>query len=834
VRLLGLGARRIQDFSCFLGGATGPRFVASKKGTGDDHWEAEMTRDAMTHDVRHAIRSLVRSPGFAAVAVLTLALGIGATTTMFGVVRALLLQRLPYPDADRLVAVSSVALTPANYEDWRSGLRSLERLGVVGFSVTVLTGGGPAEVVTAHAVSQDYLPLLGGRAAQGRMWTSEEFAASSSPSAIVTDGLWQRLYGDMPFAPGRAVTMIGVRYDVVGVLSPEFRELRFGPADVFVPIAHTQTRGVAAFGRLREGVTLAAAEQELLDFAERLGAAEAAARIGVRTFARIDRFDTLLTFTFRDQLLVLFAAAGIVLLIACANVSNLLLSRAAARTRELGVRAALGAGRGALLRVLLLESGLLALAGGALGIVFAWWSIRLVPRVAPSYLPRLGDVEVNPAVMVFAIAASMLATLVAGLAPAFAAARAGSAGTQFVRITSGRAARRWRETLIVGEVALALVLSISTALLVRTFLTLRPTEPGFETTDRIVAHAQIPPEKVETGEAVEFVRLLQTELESAHPGARAAVSTSVPLSGSSMLFPLAAVDGTPIEAPDGRPVMLHFRLATPNYLDVIGVPIVHGRGLMESDGQGAPHVVVINEAAVRRFWPDENQVIGRTLTLDINGDTIHYAVVGVAADARLMGGITDARPELWASFWQMPWTFMHIVVHGPPGTNVSGQTIRDVAARIDPAIAISRLTTLESIAAESNVLARFEMSLMSGFGGLAFVLALVGCYSVLAHLVTQRRREIGVRMALGATRPAIVRLVVGRGLLLAGIGIGIGTTAALALTRILESRLYGVSATDPLTFALAGLAMITAATCAALVPASRAASVEPVTAMRDT
>jgi predicted permease len=764
---------------------------------------------------------------------LTLALGIGATTTMFGVVRALLLQRLPYPQADRLVSVSSVALTPANYEDWRSGLRSLERLGVVGFGTTVLTHDGPAEVVTVHAVSPDYLPLLGGRAGQGRMWAAGEFAANSAPSAIATDGLWRRLYGDLPFAPGRAVTMNGVRYDVIGVLNPEFRELRFGPADVFVPVVHSQARSVAAFGRLREGVTLAAAEQEILAFAERLGAAEVAARIGVRTFARIDRFDALLTFTFRDQLLVLFAAAGIVLLIACANVSNLLLSRAAARTRELGVRAALGAGRGALVRVLLLESALLALGGGALGIVFAWWSVQLVPRLAPAYLPRLGDVRINAMVMAFAIAASMIATFVAGMAPAFAAARAGSAGTQFVRVTSGRAARRWRETLIVGEVALALVLSIGTALLVRTFLVLRPTEPGFETADRIVARAQIPPEKVEGGDAVEFVRSFQSELESAHPGARAAASTSVPLSGSSMLFPLAAVDGTPVETADNRPVMLHFRLATPNYLDVIGIPIISGRGLMESDAPGAPHVLVINEAAARRFWPAQNDVIGRTLTLDIDADTIHYSVVGVAADARLFGAITEARPEIWASFWQTPWTFMHIVVHAPPGTNVTGQTIRDVAARIDPAIAISDFTTLATITAESNASARFEVSLMSGFGAIAFALALVGCYSVLAHLVTQRRREIGVRMALGATRPSIMRLVVGRGLLLAGIGIGIGTAASLALTRILESRLYGVSPTDPLTFALVGLAMIMAATCAALVPALRAAGVEPVTAIRE-
>jgi putative ABC transport system permease protein len=792
-----------------------------------------MSWDAMVGDVRHAMRSLVRNRGFAAVAVVTLGLGIGATTTMFGVVRALLLQRLPYPEADRLVSISSMALTPENYEEWRDGLRSLERLGVLGFSTTVLTSGGPAEVVRAHAVSQDYLPLLGARAAQGRLWTADEYEPSAAPAAVLTDGMWRRLYGDVSFTTGRAVAMDDVRYDVIGVLDPEFRELRFGPADVFVPIAHRETRGVAGLGRLREGIPLAAAEEEILDFAERQGAVELAARAGIQTYARIDRFIDVLTFTFRDQVLVLFAAAGIVLVIACANVSNLLLSRAAARTRELSVRSALGAGRGALLRVLLFESGVLALAGGALGILLAWWLIRIVPRLAPPHVPRLGDIQINAAVMGFAVAASVLATLIAGLAPAFAAARTGSAGAHFVRMTSGRTARRWRETLIVGEVALALVLSICTVLLVRTYLALRPTEPGFETADRIVAHAQIPPEKVTTGQAVDFLRTLRSDIESAHSGVRVAASTSVPLSGSSMLFPIARVDGDPLETANDRAVMLHVRLATPNYLDVIGVPIVRGRGLSEDDAPGSPHALVINEAAARRFWPDENNVLGRTLALEIDEDTVQYTIVGVAADARLLGGITDARPEVWASFWQLPWSFVRVVVHAPPGTNVTGPTLREAAARVDPSVAISRLETLASIAAESNAHARFEMSLMSGFGGLAFVLALIGCYSVLAHLVTQRRREIGVRMALGATRRKIVRLVVGRGLVLALLGIAIGTLIALALTRILESRLYGVSATDPITFSVTALAMIAAAAIAALLPASRAASVAPVTAISD-
>jgi predicted permease len=482
--------------------------------------------------------------------------------------------------------------------------------------------------------------------------------------------------------------------------------------------------------------------------------------------------------------------------------------------------------------VLLLESAILAVAGGVLGLVLATWSIQLVPRLAPAYLPRLEDVEVNVAVMAFAIGVATLATFIAGLAPAFSAVRAGVAGAHHTRVTSGRTARRWREALIVGEVALALLLSIGTALLVRTFLELRPNEPGFEMANRIVARAQIPAEQIGTGQAIDFVRSLQSEIEAAHPGTRVAASTSIPLTGMSMLFPLAATDGTPVESPNGRAVMLHFRLTTPNYLDVLGVPIVRGRGITENDVAGAPQAVVINEAAARRLWPDETDVMGRTITLQIDTAAIVYTVVGLAADTRLMGAVADARPELWASYWQTPWAFVHIVVHAPPGTQVSGQTIRDVAATIDPTVAIHQMDTLESIAALSNASARFEMSLMIGFGALAFMLALVGCYSVLAHLVAQRRREIGVRMALGATRRRIVRLVVGRGLLLGGIGVTIGVFAALALTRILASRLYGVSATDPLTFSVAAAAMLFSAMLAALVPASRAAGVEPVSAIR--
>lgn len=784
--------------------------------------------DALLRDVGYGVRVLWRGRFFTAVAVLTLALGIGANSAVFSLVNGLLLRPLPYPETERLVWIATSLITPDNLGQWRAGMRSLERVGAFTLRSPVLTGSGPAERLGGMVVTEEVLPLLGAAPVSGRLWTADEQGTDGSRTVVVSERLWNRIGGGESFR-AMSITLDGESLAVIGVLPASFADLHY-ESDVWFPASSQADERYNIIALRRPGVPISAVQAEATALAERVDMGGASPRT---RFANTQAVSTVFKGDIRAPLLVLFAASGLVLLIACANVGNLLLSRAAGRKQELAVRHALGASRAILLRQMLTESAVLALAGALAGWLVAIGGLHAVLALVPEFygMGRLASVRMDASVLTFTLVVGFATTLLVGLTPAVNTARdARRMAAGFTRASATRGVRRSREILMAGEVALALVLLIGTLLLIRTFAVLRPASPGFEAADRMVTRLRLPaePPQDEVAQA-NFARRLLREVQAAAPAARVAIATDVPLSGFIMNFPIEAVDGAPIA--EGQRDNLDLVAATPNYFDVLGIRMVRGRGVADSDLPGAARVAVINESAATMWWPDADP-IGRRIRLDDRQETREFTVIGIAANTRSSGINTNSRPTAFVSFWQVPEDGFELVVHQPSGAILTGDAIRQIVASIDPGLPVGSIRMMDQIAARAVAEPRYTMILMTVFGALAVVLALVGCYGVLSYTVAQRTREIGVRVALGATRATIVRSVVLRGALLVGAGLATGTAAALALTRTLESSLYGVTPTDTASFAgaAAGLALVSLA--AAYLPARRAADTPPVEALR--
>jgi putative ABC transport system permease protein len=789
--------------------------------------------DALRRDVRFALRVLARGRLFTATAVMTLALGIGANAAIFSLVNGLLLQPLPYPHADRLVWITSSAITGDNLAAWRDGMRSFERMSAFELHSSVLTGVGPAERLDGMLVTEDFLPLLGGVPVLGRLWTADEHRSGAAPTVVVSHRLWTRL-GSGGTISNTSITLDGKSYTVIGVLDAGFADLHY-ESDVWFPAAGVGER-FSIIGLRRRSVSLNAVKAEATTLGERLAVTTDQPRrpANVITLTQFFKSET------RTPLLVLYAAAGLVLLIACVNVANLLLSRAAGREREMAVRVSLGASQATLLRQLLTESTVLALAGGAVGWMLAMIGLRAVLAVVPTSYAwgRITTVHMDQTVHAYTFLVALIATLLAGLAPAISAAqRAASATAVGARASATRGARRAREVLMTAEIALTLVLLIGTLLLIRTFLVLRPASPGFELRDRMVASVRLPEGDGRDDVAIaEFARRLLEELRVAAPGARVAIATDVPMSGSILNFRVVNVDGVaPTPAPGTR-ASVDIVSATPNYFEILGMRMVRGRILSEPDNEshvwpGPPVAAVLNESAARRFW-GKAEAIGRRFVLGMGQRQVELVVVGIAADTRGSGNNTNARATAFVSFWQLPWAGFEVVVHQPGAVSVTDETVRNIIASLDPRVPVGTVTTLQQITSRAVAEPRYHMTLMTVFAALALILALVGCYGVLGYSVAQRTREIGVRVALGASRGAIIRGVVAHGALLIAIGLAIGTVLALAATRLLEGSLYGVTPTDPVTFMAAGAGLALVALIAAYLPARKAAAVQPIQALR--
>ncbi|HEU4631145.1 MAG TPA: ABC transporter permease [Gemmatimonadaceae bacterium] len=800
--------------------------------------------EELAHDARYALRQLRAAPAFAAVALLTLALGIGANTAIFSVVYGVLLRPLPYAQPEQLVRIfetyqgSRNTVAPPNFLDWRAQSTSFTGLAALADGTMSLTrpGADPERVPSAW-VSANLLDILGTRALLGRTFASGEDAWGAPHVVVLDESLWRRAFGADPAVLGRQITLEGEAYTVIGIVphgtgfpseAEIFAPLAFDPAEL------PDMRGahwLRVVGRLKPGVTVDEAASEMATIMRRLEQRYPDKNTDVTSIVMGMR--DVMTEDVRTPLLVLLGAVGLVLLIACVNVANLLLARGVGRGGEIAVRAALGAGRGRIARQLVTESLTLALLGGALGVGLAVLGTKAFVHFAPGDVPRLDAVRVDGMVLLATLAMAVLVGALAGLGPAL---QSGRADLNRVLREGGRGAvgRRLRavEGLAVAEMALAVTLLVGAGLLVRSFDKLRAVDPGFRPERVLTFDVALPEATYGTLEQQRtFVDALLTRAR-ALPGARQAAAVfGLPMSGLSFSLTFE-VDGRPAPSPAQQPAT-SVRLATPDYFAAMGIPLIRGRAFTDADRAGAPPVLVINETAARRFFPN-GDAIGQRVTLGMSRDSARLGgeIVGVVGDVRDFGLDVEVQPQMYAPFDQWPMSDLSIVVRTAGEPTTLAAAVRRVVRELDPALPVARLTTLEQSVAESVARPRFYMLLLGSFAASALVLAAVGVYGVIAYAVGRRTREIGVRLALGATATQVLRSVVGRGLVLGLAGLVLGALGATAAARSMRGLLFGIEATDPLSFMVAGVVLLAVAVAAAWVPARRAARVSPVAAMR--
>jgi len=801
-------------------------------------------------DLRYGARMLLKNPGFTVVAVITLALGIGANAAIFSVVNATLLRPLPFDDSDRLIMIRETKLpqfpefsvSPGNFLDWKKQNTVFERLVAMQDASFNLIGVSDPERLRGMRVTDGFFAMLGARPHMGRDFLPEEDQPGRANVVILSHGLWQRRFGADPNIVNRAITFSGGSYTVVGVMPASFR-FGDGGAEFWTPMAFTaeqaQQHGshyVSAIGRLKPGVALAQARSEMSMIADRLAKQYPDNNTGWNV-----RLTPLLEYTVssvKPALLVLLGAVAFVLLIACVNVANLLLARSAAREKEIAIRVSLGAGRWRIARQLLTESALLALAGGTVGLTLAKWGKDLLLALAPEDLPRLSDVALDGRALAFTAALSLLTGLGFGLFPALQASNIrGIRGSNLNETLkdAGRGStddgrrRLIRGSLVVLEVALALVLLVGAGLLIKSFLRLRSVDPGFNPAGALTAQIPLSQRKYpEDSQRVAFYTQL-IEKVAALPGVQAAGAAMVtPLSGNDFVLGFM-IEGRPPYPAGGEPDTNYYSV-TPGYFKAMGIPLLRGRLFTDRDTKDAPRVIIINETMAKRFFPGEDP-IGKRLHVTM-GPVLYREIVGIVGDVKHYSLDQEAKAQTYEPYAQQPFSGMTLVARTSGDPAGLSSAIRGEVLKIDKELPISNVKTLEQYLSTSIAQQRFSVLLLGIFAAVAMALACVGIYGVLSYSVTQRRREIGVRMALGAARRDVLRLVVGHAMLLTLIGVAIGLGAAFALTRVMSTLLFGVSATDPMTFGLIALLLIAVALLAALVPARRATKVDPMVALR--
>ena len=798
-------------------------------------------------DLRYALRMLLKNPGFSAVAIIALALGIGANSAIFSVVNTVMLRPLPYKDADRLVMVWEDASkhgyprdTPAaaNYIDWRDQNQVFEGMAAIADQSFNLTNAGDPERVEGRRVSANLFPLLGVEPELGRVFRSEEDQPGANRVAILSHRFWHRRFGADPGIAGKTVTLNGESVVVVGVMPSEF-QFPTREDELWVPIGFTQAeaanRGrhyLQVLARLKPGVTVQQAQSEMSTIATRLQQQypEANTDLG----AAVVPLHEQVVGDIKPALMVLLGAVGLVLLIACANVANLLLARAAVRQKEIALRVALGASRFRLIRQFLTESVLLGVIGGALGLALAVAGLKLLTAFIPPNIPQIKAITIDGRVLGFTVMVSLVTGLIFGLVPAIQSSLLKPIETlkEGGRDSTGTGGNRIRGFLIISEVAVSLILLIGAGLLINSFLRLRNVDPGFRTENLLTMKVVLPDLKYrEPAQRAAFYTDLTRRLESV-PGVKsAAVTTNLPLyrQGNSIGI---TVEGKP-EPPPGHPLIVVTRIISPRYFETMSIPLLAGRHLTDQDTATSPNVVVISEAMARKHWPGEDPIGKRIAPGSVQSPEDWCTVVGMVKDVRQFDLIAEPRPQMYFSYQQAGFFAPRdLVVKTDVDPLSLAGTVRKTVWEVDKDQPVSNIATMDDIVAESVARQRFSMLLLAIFAGLALLLAAVGIYGVMSYTVAQRRGEIGIRMALGAGKLDVLKVTVGRSLKLVLIGVAVGLAGAFMLTRLMESLLFGVRATDPATFAAISFLLIAVALIASYVPARRATRVDPLVALR--
>jgi len=803
----------------------------------------------MFQDLRFGFRMLFKKPVFTLIAVFTIALGIGANTAIFSMVNAVLLRPLPYPNANRIIAIQEinpegkrVQITPANFLDWRAQNTVFEHLAAIFTRGSNLAGGEGAERIDVAVTSANFFDVFGVHAQQGRLFRPEDEQAGHAPIVVISDGLWHRRYGGDQSIVSQSITLDGISYTIAGIAPPGFqfpnKTEAWLPPDRIAPAVTptmdvTQVRGwgfLSSVGLLKPGISLQQAKDEMEGITSRLR--EQYPQTNNNRFDRVESLHTNIVGDTSTLLWLLLGAVGFVLLIACANVANLMLVRATARQKEIAIRTALGASRLRIVRQLLTESVLLAATGGMFGLLLAWEGVQILTGLLPRDFPRLQDVKVDLEVLFFTAAVSLITGVIFGFAPAWQVSKADvhEALKENARGSSGGMRNRIRSGFVIAEVALSLVLLVGAGLLLRTFMHLQTVNAGFNT-NRVLSMRLSPSGPNFKGDPpyIAYYKQVEERLRVI-PGVESvgAINTLPLKKGPTLAFRIEGRPETPVDQWPGA----NYRCVSADYFRTMSIPLLQGRVFDERDKNGNPLVVLINQAAAINF--DENP-IGKRIGFggtDRNGQPVWFEIVGIVGNVRSLGLQEEPPAEVYLSSQQDSFSEMFFVVRTQLEPGSLASSLRDTAQDIDRSQPITEVRTLQNVVNESVTQQRFNLTLLVMFGGLALLLSAAGIYGVTSYTVTQRTHEIGIRMAVGAKDKDVLRLIMRQGMRPAVIGLAVGVVAALALTRLMESLLFGVTATDPVTFVTLSFLLTIIALLACYFPARRATKVDPMIALR--
>jgi putative ABC transport system permease protein len=804
----------------------------------------------LLRDIRYGFRMLLKAPVFSSVAILSLALGIGANTAIFSVINALLIKSLPYAEPEGLALVWGASLdegsirdqvSATDVADYRAQNSVFEDVTTYGGWSATLMGEGEPERIQGMQVGDGYFSIMRGSPILGRVFTPEEQQEGNDFVIILSHALWQRRFSGDPDIAGKKIILSGRPYTIVGVMPPEFRPLPQtlvdARAEFYRPVAENydneqrSSRHLRAIARLKPGVSVSQAQADLDAIAARLASEYPAdnTNYGVRLVTITE--DTV--GDLRKSLLMLLGAVGCVLLIACANVANLLLARATARHKEMAIRTALGANRGRITRQLLTESLLVAVIGGGLGLLLSLWGTELVEALGRAVFPMLGQINIDWRVLVFTLGTSLLTGILFGLVPALQAARTDlNAGLKEGGRGSGASARSaLRGALVVAEVALALVLLVGSGLLIKSVYRLRDVSPGFDARNLLTMRYSLPGVKyndraMRTG----FYQQAESRLKATGGVEGAGFVSVLPLSRNFDGRGLMVED---YPKPRGEEINVDLYIASPGYLRAMQIPLLQGRGLEDSDGADRPEIVLINETMARALWPGHDPIGKRIKFPGSQSNPQPWrTVVGVVGDVRQYGLDREAPMQIYLPVAQFSTTVMSLVVRTSGDALAMAGAVKKEIHEIDKDLAAFEVATMDELLAETIALRRFSMTLLIIFALVAMSLAAIGIYGVISYSISQGTHELGVRIALGATASDILKLVLKQGMAMTGLGMAIGLVAAYGLTRLLSSLLYDVTATDPATFAIVSALLAGVALAATYIPALRATRIDPMVALR--